>query len=407
MPALLLQGGRVVRNEATAPAALDILIGEDGRIERLAPGIQAGPAVRVARIEGRLVVPGLIDAHQHLDKTRTLAMAPNPQGTLLGAIDAFKRYAATMTAQDIAARAERTMAACLARGTVAIRSHANVDPQVELRGVETLVALRERWRERLRLQVVAFLTGGGSKAGAPAREWLEEAMRLGADVLGLNPNHADRPEEMLDLVFELAERHGKPIDLHLDEHLDAGSTYFHAVIERTRARGMAGRVVASHCAALSALEPGEAQRVIDGFARAGVGVITLPAANLFLQGRDAAKLTPRGLTRVVGLQAAGVVVASASDNIRDPFVPSGSGDMLEIARWTLLAAHLGFNDLERAFDMVTRAPARLLGLDDHGLAEGKRADLLITDADDVADLVAGGALARTVLVNGRVVAGAL
>ena len=230
-------------------------------------------------------------------------------------------------------------------------------------------------------------------------------MRLGADVLGLNPNHAERPAEILDLVFELAERHGKPIDLHLDEHLDAGRTYFHAVIERTRARGMAGRVVASHCSALSALEPGEAARVIEGFAAAGIGVVTLPAANLFLQGRDAAKLPPRGLTRVAELQAAGVPVASASDNIRDPFVPSGSGDLLEIARWTLLAGHLGFNDLERAFDMVTRAPARLLGLDDHGLVEGKRADLLITDADDPADLVAGGSLSRTVLVNGHVVAG--
>ena len=400
VPALLLRGGRVTRDGATAP--LDILIGSGGRIERIAPAIRTGPDVPVANLKNRLVVPGLVDAHQHLDKTRTLAMVPNPHGTLIGAIDAFKHYAATMTAQDITARAERTMAACLARGTVAIRSHANVDSEAKLRGVE---ALRERWRERLRLQVVAFLTGGGTRAGAPAREWLEEAMRLGADVLGLNPNHAERPAEILDLVFELAERHGKPIDLHLDEHLDAGRTYFHAVIERTRARGMAGRVVASHCSALSALEPGEAARVIEGFAAAGIGVVTLPAANLFLQGRDAAKLPPRGLTRVAELQAAGVPVASASDNIRDPFVPSGSGDLLEIARWTLLAGHLGFNDLERAFDMVTRAPARLLGLDDHGLVEGKRADLLITDADDPADLVAGGSLSRTVLVNGHVVAG--
>jgi len=385
----------------------DILIGASGRIERVAPGIEAGPGVKVVELNGRLAVPGLVDAHQHLDKTR-LRKLPNPDGTLQGAIGVFSRYAVDMSGADVAARAERTMAACLARGTVAIRTHANVDPECVLRGVEALVALRERWRERLRLQVVAFLTGGATRAGAPARKWLEEAMRLQADVVGANPNHADRPLEILDLVFEAAERHGKPIDLHLDEHLDAAHTYFQAVIERTRAHGMAGKVVASHCSALSALEPSEAARVIEGFAAAGIGVVTLPAANLFLQGRDAAKLTPRGLTRVIELQAAGVPVAAASDNIQDPFVPSGSGDLLEIARWALLAGHLGSNDLGRAFEMVSSAPARLLGFgEDYGIRQGARADLLIAQAEDAADLVASGPLARTVLVNGRVVSGEL
>jgi cytosine deaminase len=404
VPALLLRGARVAGHDQP----LDLLIGERGRIERLAPAIQAAAGIRAIDLKGKLVAPGLIDAHQHLDKTRTRRAIKNPQGTLLGAIGAFSRYASTMSGADVAQRAERTIAACLERGTVAVRTHANVDPECVLRGVEALVALRERLRDRIRIQVVAFLTGGGTKAGAPSRVWLDEALRLGADVIGLNPNHADRPLELLDLVFDAAERHGKPIDLHLDEHLDAAHTYFDAVIERTRARGMAGRVVASHCSALGALEPRDAARVIDGFAAAGIGVITLPAANLFLQGRDAKKLTPRGLTRVTELQQAGVPVAAASDNIQDPFVPPGSGDLLEIARWTLLAGHLGSNDLGRAFEMITTAPARLLGVaDDYGIREGARADLVIAPAEDTADLVASGPLARTVLVNGRVVAGAL
>ena len=408
MSALLLRRGRVAQPGAAEFPPLDILIGEDGRIERLGPTLEAGPAVHAVDLDGRLVVPGLIDAHQHLDKTRTLRMVPNPQGTLYGAIEAFRRYAAGMTAQDITARAERTMAACLARGTVAIRSHANVDPEARCRGVEVLVALRERWRDRMRLQVVAFLTSGATKAGVPAREWLEEALALGADVVGGTPTYADEPTAFLDMLFAAAERYAKPIDLHLDEHLDATRTQFDAVIERTRAHGMAGKVVASHCSALSALEPGEAARVIDGFAAAGIGVVTLPAANLFLQGRDADRLAPRGLTRIAALQGAGVTVACASDNIQDPFVPSGSGDLLEIARWTLLAGHLGSNDLGRAFEMVSSAPARLLGFgEEYGIRVGARADLLVTDAADPADLIASGPLARTVLVNGRVVDGAL
>ena len=402
MSALLLRRARVAGHDKP----VDILIAGNGRIERIAAGISAD--VKTIDLKEKLVTPGLIDAHQHLDKTRTLRSVPNPEGTLLGAIKAFSRYAATMSAEDIAARAQRTVAACAERGTVAIRTHANIDPECQLRGVEALVALRERVRERMRIQVVAFLTGGGTKAAAPSREWLEESMRLGADVVGLNPNHADKPLEVLDLAFDVAERHGKPIDLHLDEHLDAERTYFLAVAEKTRALGMAGKVVASHSSALSALEPDQAKSVVDALATSGVGVVTLPAANLFLQGRNATKLTPRGLTRVTELQKAGVTVAAASDNIQDPFVPPGSGDLLEIARWALLAGHLGSNDLAKAFEMITTAPARLMGLDaDYGVRPGARADLLITAAEDAPDLVASGPLARTVLVNGRVVAGSL
>jgi cytosine/creatinine deaminase len=384
----------------------DILIGADGRIERLGPRISA-PAAKSVGLNGRIVVPGLVDAHQHLDKTRTLRTIQNPQGDLRGAIDAFRRYAETMTVEDVAARAERTLQACLERGTVAIRTHVNVDAEARTRGVQAMVGVRDRWRDRVRVQVVAFMTSSATKRTAPAREWLQEALDMGADVVGGTPTYAEEPMAFLDMLFDAAELHGKPLDLHLDEHLDAARTQFDAVIERTRAHGMAGRVVASHASALSALDPPSAMKIIEGLASAGIGVVTLPAANLFLQGRQADKLTPRGLTRIKELQDAGVTVAAASDNIQDPFVPPGTGDLLEIARWTLLAGHLGSHDLGRAFEMITAAPAKLLNLENYGVREGARADLLIAEAADPGDLVASGPLARTVLVNGRVVAGTL
>ena len=180
MSRLLLRGGRIVRSGTVPPEPLDVLIGADGRVERLAPVIEKLDDAREIELAGRLVAPGLIDAHQHLDKTRTLRAVPNPEGTLYGAIAAFSRYAAGMSVEDIAARAERTMQACLERGTVAIRTHANIDPEARCRGVKALVGLRERWRDRLRLQVVAFVTAGATKAGVPAREWLEEALSVRA-----------------------------------------------------------------------------------------------------------------------------------------------------------------------------------------------------------------------------------
>jgi cytosine deaminase len=156
---------------------------------------------------------------------------------------------------------------------------------------------------------------------------------------------------------------------------------------------------------LSAMPPDEALRTIEELREAGVGIVTLPAANLFLQGRDADRLPPRGLTRVRELLAAGIPVAAASDNIQDPFVPTGTGDLLEIARWTLLAGQFGLSDLRQMFEMVSAVPAQMMGLGgDWGIREGARADLLIARATTIDDLVAEGALERTVMIEGRVVA---
>jgi len=403
----VLRGGRVLRTGATRPERLDIVIGPDGRIAMVTPSAPALPGAQDITLTGRLVTPGLVDAHQHLDKTRTRGEVSNPAGTLGGAITAFRAYAEHRMAHDeILARAARTLEACLTRGTVMIRSHANVDPVLCTRSVEALLDLRERWHSRLRLQVVALLSGTAARNLAAARAWMQTARAAGADGVGGTPALAADPAAFLDLLFAVAEHSGRWLDIHLDEHLDAGRHHCAQLIERTRVLGFQGRVVASHCSVLSALPLGEAQRLMAGFAEAGIGVITLPAANLFLQGRDARQLPPRGLTRVRELLAAGVPVACASDNIQDPFVPTGSGDMLEMARWTVLAGQLGGEALAHAYAMATMIPAQLLELGEtYGLHEGARADLLSTPDEDAEDLVASGPLDRAVVVGGQLVAG--
>lgn len=405
-PPYILRGGRVVCHGAVRPENVDIHVDRDGRIAAIGPALSV-PALPSVDAGGSLVVAGLVDAHQHLDKALTRRAVGNPDGTLPGAIAAYRNYARTMTASDLADRAGRTIERCLAMGTVAIRTHANVDPELESRAVEALVEVREAYRRRITLQVVAFVTAEATRDIPRAAEWLEAAIKLGADVVGGTPAISDKPLEFLDMLFAAAERHALPIDLHLDEHLSAERQLCEAVAQRTRAYGMQGRVVASHCSVLSAMAPDDARRVMEAFREAGIGVITLPAANLFLQGREADRLAPRGLTRVRELLALGVPVAAASDNIEDPFVPVGTGDMLEAARWMLLAAGLGTDQLALAFDMVTRTPAELMGLDgDYGIRVGARADLLLAEAADAEDLVARGAARRQVLVAGREVAAA-
>ncbi len=400
---LVLRGGRVLRFGAIVPEILDIGIGGDGRIADIAPSLPEQGA-EIIDVGGQLVLPGLVDMHQHLDKSRTRALLDNPSGTLAGASAAYRALAPSITKEQMIARARRTVETCSAYGTVAIRSHTNIDPQTGVRGIEAMVALREACASRMRIQIVGHVTSGATSMLRESEAWLREAVDLGIDAIGGVPAFSSDPLALLKLLFDTAQRCGLPLDMHIDEHLDAGRAMFSELARMTRDYGMAGRVVAGHSSALSAMSPDDAQRTIDELREAGVGIVTLPAANLFLQGRDADRLTPRGLTRVRELLAAGIPVAAGSDNIQDPFVPTGSGDLLEIARWTALAGHFGLSDLRTVFEMVSTAPARMIGLGaDWGIRKGARADLLIARAETIDDLVAEGALERTVMIDGRVV----
>jgi cytosine/creatinine deaminase len=400
---LILRGGRVLRYGAAAPEPFDIRIDSHGRIADIGVALPEGDA-EVVLLDGQLVLPGLVDMHQHLDKSRTRPLLDNPSGTLAGASAAYRALAPTVTRDQMIARAERTVEACSAYGTVAIRSHTNIDPQTGVRGVEAMVTLRERCAGRMRIQVVGHVTSQATSMLRESEAWLREAIDLGIDAIGGVPSFSSEPVTFLKLLFDAAQRSGLPIDMHIDEHLDPDNVWFAEVARMTRAYGMAGRVVAGHCSALSAMPPDDAQRTIDDLREAGVGIVTLPAANLFLQGRDADRLPPRGLTRVKEILASGIPFAAASDNIQDPFVPTGSGDLLEIARWTLLAGSLGLGEMRTVFEMVSTVPAQIIGLGiDWGIRKGARADLLIARADSIDDLVASGALERTVMFDGRVV----
>src|SRR5215475_4359212 len=165
---LLLTRGRVLRRGAKDPERLDLAVGEDGRITALMPSIPPG-AERVIDLHGKLVTPGLVDAHQHLDKSRTRRLVANPAGTLEGASAAYRTFAVSATREDIIGRAERTLDICLAHGTVAIRNHTNIESESGLRAFEAMIDLRERQRDRITLQVVAHLTSDAPRNLAAAR----------------------------------------------------------------------------------------------------------------------------------------------------------------------------------------------------------------------------------------------
>lgn len=341
--------------------------------------------------EGKLVLPGLVDAHMHLDKAFSLPWAANRSGTLAEAIASYSRQAPLFAKDEIKARMTRMALQAVSYGTTAIRTHIDVHAEagarVALRSVEAALEVKEKLAPWVRVQIFPM---------APYRaqpgfgmELIGEMLAMGVDGIGGAPHLADEPEAHIDRIFELADRYGCPVDLHVDESDDPVMRTCVYIAERTAAYGMGGRVVAGHLCSLSAMNPEDAAYAIGRLAESGVAAVTLPAANLYLQGRADRRAVRRGVTRVKELAAAGVPVAAASDNVHDPFHPFGRGDLLQIALIAAYAAHMGApSDLRQLLRMITEIPAGIIGISGYGIKAGCEADFVVIDARSPEELFA-------------------
>lgn len=347
----------------------------DGRIAAI------GPASRGVGEDfgARAVFPGFVESHCHLDKTLSLGLGgaglENRSGTLLEAIELWRGSKATRPKEDFKARARAGIRQAIARGTTALRSHLDMDLAKGLEVLEAMLELREEFRGRIDLEFVALGMPGTPEGDALMREALE----MGVDVVGGCPHITPDPEACMRSALDLAERYGKPVDLHMDEHEDPTHLDLEALAEMVLARGLEGRVTSDHNCALTFQPPQVQRRIIAKVARAGLHMISLPAVNLFLQGKGYPPA--RGLMPIKALREAGVNVALGSDNVRDPFQPMGNYDLLWQANLAVHAANFAMPQERReALEMVTLAPARILGLEGYGLEVGARADLVIVDA---------------------------
>jgi cytosine deaminase len=160
--------------------------------------------------------------------------------------------------------------------------------------------------------------------------------------------------------------------------------------------------VCGHACSLSLHDDAAAARTIARLREANAGVVSLPATNLYLQGRRPGR-TPvwRGVTRLHELRAAGVPVAVAGDNRRDAFYPFGDYDMVDVFRDAIRIAHL---DMPMAgwVDSVSRTPASLMGFDDLArLVPGAVADFLVFPNLSAAEVLAQRGHARQIVRHGK------
>jgi cytosine deaminase len=357
--------------------------------------------IPVVDLQGGLVWPCFVDMHTHLDKGHIWERSPNPDGTFASAISAVQADAQkNWNADDVYRRIEFGLKCSYAHGTKAIRTHIDSAGEQGTVSLEVFEALQAEWGDRLILQAVSlvsldyFLT--------PAGEKLADRIAQIGGILGgfayMNPDL----DKQLDRVFALAKERNLNLDFHTDENGDPDSVTLQQVAKTALRHQFSGQIICGHCCSLAVQPPDLVTETLALVKAANIGIVSLPMCNLYLQDRQS-QATPRwrGVTLLHELKAAGIRVAVASDNCRDPFYGFGDHDVLEVFNMAVRIAHLDrpWGDWPRA---VTKTPADLMGLPNLGrIAVGLPADLILFKARNFSELLSRSQGSRTVLRQGR------
>ncbi len=379
---LVLRQGRLAGG---GEALVDIAVA-GGRIAEIAGAVAADAPEE--RLDGRLVIAGLVETHIHLDKAHILDRCDCPQGTLAEAIASVAAAKRAFSEEDIYARAQRTLEKAIVQGTTRMRTHLEVDPRVGLRGFHALRRLARDYAWAIDLELCAFPQEGLTNDPG-AEELLVEACAQGADVIGGCPYTDSDPAAQIARIFAIARQFDLDIDFHLDFDLDPSWMHLDEVCRQTDAQRWGGRVAIGHATKLSAVEPLRLDAIGRRLADAGVAVTVLPATDLFLMGRGRDHHVPRGVAPAHRLMAHGVTCSLATNNVLNPFTPFGDCSLMRMANLYANVAQLGSAaELRACFDMVTSLPARLMNASDYGVAVGHPADLVVLDSRDPAAAVA-------------------
>jgi cytosine deaminase len=351
-----------------------------GRIAAIEPGLVAeGEAIDLG---GRLVSPGFVETHIHLDKSCILDRCKSDRGDLEEAIAEAAKAKAAFTPEDAHSRAVRTLEKAILQGTTHMRTHLEVDPGVGLRSLEGVLPLVKEYSWAIDLEICVF-PQEGLLNNPGTDELMVEALDRGCRVVGGAPYTDSNPPGQIDRVFEMARDYDIDIDMHLDFGPTAEGMDVEHVCKRTREFQYGGRVAIGHVTKAASLPLPAFDTMAKRLADAGVALTVLPSTDLYLMGRQHKHdhNVTRGVVPAHKLLHHGVNCSLSSNNILNPFTPFGDCSQMRMANLYANISQVGKKaDMRECFNMVTRRPAEMLRLKDYGLAVGKSADLVVLDS---------------------------
>jgi cytosine deaminase len=379
---LVLRNARIAGRGA---AIFDIGIA-GGRLADISSSIVADAPSE--NLGGRLVIPGFVDTHIHLDKSCILDRCHAEHGTLQEAIAQVAAAKCAFTEDDVYERGRRTLEKAIVHGTTRMRTHVEVDPRIGLKSFQAIKRLKRDYAWAIDLEICVF-PQEGLLNDPGTEELLIEACKSGAGLIGGCPYTDSDPHGQIARIFSIARDFDLDIDFHLDFDLDASRMDIEEVCRQAGAHGYGGRVAVGHVTKLSALPPDRLDAMARRLAASGVAVTVLPATDLFLMGRDHDHGVPRGVAPAHRLAEHGVTCSLATNNVLNPFTPFGDCSLVRMANLYANVAQAGSSrQLAACFDLVTQQPARLMNLSDYGVAIGNPADLIVLDGIDPAMIVA-------------------
>jgi cytosine/creatinine deaminase len=351
-----------------------------GRIAVIAPDLASeGETIDLG---GRLVSPGFVETHIHLDKSRILDRCKSDRGDLAEAIAEAAKAKAAFTPEDVQSRAVRTLEKAILQGTTHMRTHLEVDPGVGLRGLDGVLPLVKQYSWAIDLQICVF-PQEGLLNNPGTDELMVEALDRGCRAVGGAPYTDSSPEGQIDRIFELAREYDVDIDMHLDFGPNAEGMTLDYVCRRTEEFQYGGRVAIGHVTRATSLPLPAFEAMAKRLADAGVALTVLPSTDLYLMGRDHQDNhnVTRGVVPAHKLLHHGVNCSLSSNNILNPFTPFGDCSQMRMANLYANICQVGKKaDMRECFNMITQRPADIMRLGDYGLAVGKSADLVVLDA---------------------------
>ncbi|HGM6672620.1 TPA: cytosine deaminase [Serratia marcescens] len=381
---------------------------EQGRIAHLVPqpeGLEWRSDVLDA--QGGLALPAFVEPHIHLDTTQTAGQpAWNQSGTLFEGIERWAERKALLTHEDVKQRAWQTLKWQIANGVQYVRTHVDVsDPT--LTALRAMLEVKREVAPWVTLQIVAF-PQEGILSYPNGEALLEEALRLGVDVVGAIPHFEFTREygvESLHKAFALAQKYDRLVDVHCDEIDDEQSRFVETVAALALKLDMGAKVTASHTTAMHSYNGAYASRLFRLLKMSGINFVANPLVNIHLQGRFDSYPKRRGVTRVKEMLEAEINVCFGHDDVFDPWYPLGTANMLQVLHMGLHVCQLmGYGQIDDGLKLITSHSARTLNLSDYGLAAGNSANLVILPAESGFDAVRRQTPVRYSIRQGAVIA---